>query len=236
MQNITLPEKIVIVLIIFLVLILGGGAYMLFSSPSKPAVQSELSPQALIDSVSKIAELPPEQPTIATVTDKEKLASFSFFSQAQIGDRVLIFNEAKKAYLYRPSTDKIVEVGPILIAEETETESVTVAPVISPEAEASVAASQSEPATITLLNGTRGKGVALAAEKELNNSELNIEVKAKGNSKRNYTQTEIAVTNELSLSTAEQIAKILNAEIIAFPEGEVTPKTDIVVFLGTDRL
>lgn len=234
MQNITLPEKIVIISIIFLVLIIGGGAYMLLTQPNSPSSQLELSPQALIDSVSKIAELPPEQPTIATVTDKERLASFSFFSQAQIGDRVLIFNEAKKAYLYRPSTNKIVEVGPILIAEETEPEAVVEIPVTPPEA--SVAASQIEPATITLLNGTRGKGVALAAEKELNNNELNIEVKVKGNSKKNYTQTKIAVTNKLSTSEAEHIAKLLNAEIVELPVGEVAPKTDIVVFLGTDRL
>lgn len=241
MQNITLPEKIVITIAILFFIILSVAGYFLYNHLKPVQAQDELTPQALIESVSKIAELPNEQPTIATVTDKEKLVHFSFFSQAQLGDKVLIFNEAKKAYLYRPATDKIVEVGPIIISEAEESatpvatnEIVNTSEIVS---EATVAAVQIEPATITLLNGTKGKGVAAKAQKDLEGDEsLNIEVKTKGNSKKDYEKTQLYYVNADFEQTAKQIAQLLNAEIIDLPAGEATPKTDIVVFLGTDRL
>lgn len=241
MQNITLPEKIIISITILVIIILSIAGYFLYNHLQPAQAQNELTPQALIESVSRIAELPNEQPTIATVTDKEKLLHFSFFSQAQLGDKVLIFNEAKKAYLYRPATNKIVEVGPIMISEAEEStppvvenEIVETAEVVS---EATVAAVQIEPATVTLLNGTKGKGVAAKAEKDLKVDELlSIEIKTKGNSKNDYEKTQIYYVNKDYQNTAQQIAQLLNAEIVELPKGELAPKTDIVVFLGTDRL
>lgn len=242
MQNITLPEKIVITISILIIIIFSAAGFFLYNHLQPAQAQNELSTQAVIESVSKIAELPQEQPTIATVTDKEKLMHFSFFSQAQLGDKVLIFNDAKKAYLYRPATNKIVEVGPIMISEVeespvpvlAESEIIETAEIVT---EASVAAVQTEPATISLLNGTKGKGVAAKAEKELEGDKLlNIEVKTKGNSKNDYEKTQIYYVNKDYQNTAQQIAQLLNAEIVELPKGELTPKTDIVVFLGTDRL
>lgn len=62
--------------------------------------------------VGRLIELPSdEQPTIVTVSDKDKLAGQLFFLNAQDGDKVLIFPKAGKAILYRPSEDKIIEVG-----------------------------------------------------------------------------------------------------------------------------
>lgn len=70
----------------------------------------------LIRRVAALVSLPDgETPTIATVTDVEKLKSQTFFAKAENGDKVLIFSKARKAYLYRPTTNKIVEIGPINI-------------------------------------------------------------------------------------------------------------------------
>ena len=54
-----------------------------------------------------------EEPTIATVSDPAALKNQSFFSSSAKGDKVLIFTQAGKAVLYRPSINKIVEVAPI---------------------------------------------------------------------------------------------------------------------------
>jgi hypothetical protein len=54
-----------------------------------------------------------EQPTIATVTDPSKLSGQSFFAHAKVGDRVLLYAAAKKAILYDPNINKIIEVAPI---------------------------------------------------------------------------------------------------------------------------
>ena len=68
----------------------------------------------LLEAVGKLIVLPTdEQPTIATVTDLEKLKDQVFFARASIGDKVLIYTKAKKAILYNPASNKIVEVAPL---------------------------------------------------------------------------------------------------------------------------
>lgn len=65
----------------------------------------------IIKSVGMLMDLPDEEPTVATVSDVEKLKDQDFFSRAQNGDKVIIFPKAQKAILYRPATDKIIEVA-----------------------------------------------------------------------------------------------------------------------------
>lgn len=75
---------------------------------------------ALKGFVSQLIEVPAnETPTMATVNDKTKLNNQEFFKNTENGDKVLIFEQAKKAYLYRPSTNKIIEVT--LISPESNT-------------------------------------------------------------------------------------------------------------------
>ena len=54
-----------------------------------------------------------EQPTMATVSDVSKVQGQAFFAHAANGDKVLVYAQAKKAILYRPSIDKIVEIAPL---------------------------------------------------------------------------------------------------------------------------
>lgn len=54
-----------------------------------------------------------EQPTLATVSDATKVKGQPFFRNASNGDKVLVFTQARKAYLYRPSTDLVIEVAPL---------------------------------------------------------------------------------------------------------------------------
>ena len=57
--------------------------------------------------------LPPnEQPVLATITDTTKVSS-PFLKRGSNGDKVLIFAQARRVILYRPSLDRIVDVGPI---------------------------------------------------------------------------------------------------------------------------
>ena len=80
----------------------------------KRAVQQET--QKLLANVSELIVLPEgETPTIATVTDPERLKDQPFFAKAQAGDKVLIYTNARKAILYSSTQNKIVEVAPINI-------------------------------------------------------------------------------------------------------------------------
>ncbi len=85
----------------------------------KPGETSGLvsnSVEDIIKKVSKLIVLPQdEKPTVATVSDLEKLQGQQFFSQAKIGDKVLIYANARKAILYDPLADKVINVAPLNI-------------------------------------------------------------------------------------------------------------------------
>lgn len=86
-----------------------------------PKVAAEQQVSDLVSQVGALVELPSsEVPTIATVTDKSKLNSQAFFKNAQNGDKVLIFTQAKRAVLYRPSTNKVIEVAPLNIGNDAQ--------------------------------------------------------------------------------------------------------------------
>lgn len=99
------------------VLSLVGNAYLFVqyrSLSADPQKQAQQETRDLVRAVSQLMILPEgEDPTIATVADTEKLKDQPFFSRAEIGDKVLLFTTAKKAILYRPAANKIIEVAPI---------------------------------------------------------------------------------------------------------------------------
>ncbi len=93
-----------------------------------PQLMAKQETQDLIDKVGQLIVLPTgEEPTIATVTDLNALQDQPFFANAQVGDKVLIYTQAKRAVLYRPSTNRVIEVAPLnLGADATAGSSTTV--------------------------------------------------------------------------------------------------------------
>jgi len=103
-----------------LLLIFAGVAvyfYLQFSEIKKnPQKVALAETEALVNRVSKLIVLPEgETPTVATVTDPERLKDQPFFAKAKKGDKVLIYTDAKKAILYDPVANKIMEVAPVNI-------------------------------------------------------------------------------------------------------------------------
>lgn len=73
------------------------------------------------EKVSKLTSLPVnEKPKINTILDINQLKDDDFFSKAQNGDKVLIFEESKLAIIYRPSDDKIINSGPLVVSTDAE--------------------------------------------------------------------------------------------------------------------
>jgi hypothetical protein len=109
----------IIIIVAILVMLAGFGAFMTYkylqlaNNPQKILQQEQTS---LVGKVGKLITLPgDEQPSIATVSDKEKLKDQAFFKSAQNGDTLLIYTTAKKAILYREKENRIIEVAPIAI-------------------------------------------------------------------------------------------------------------------------
>ena len=80
---------------VVLILIVGLGAVYVFTYFQKDAVQSSVSTDKqvaeILEKLGKLVVLPTnETPTIATVTDVDKLSGQPFFRNAQNGDKVVI--------------------------------------------------------------------------------------------------------------------------------------------------
>lgn len=107
-------------ILIVVIVLLGMNSIWLYTENSKlkanPRIAIQEANNKLISKISELILLPKDEtPTIATVTDPEKLKDQPFFAQAKTGDNVLIYTKAKKAVLYNPSEHKIVEVAPLNI-------------------------------------------------------------------------------------------------------------------------
>ncbi len=94
-------------------------AYYFDSRDPNVIAQKEIG--SITKKIGKFMELPEgEEPTLATVSDREKIKDQLFFAKAENGDKVLVYPIAKKAILYRPSTGKIIEVANLTSGNRTE--------------------------------------------------------------------------------------------------------------------
>lgn len=85
----------------------------------KTAGQTEI--QIITAEVSKSVDLPgTETPTLATVSDVSKLKNQVFFKNAENGDKVLIYTQAGKALLYRPSSKKVIEYSNVSLSNNSQ--------------------------------------------------------------------------------------------------------------------
>lgn len=111
----------VVMFLLIVALGAGGGIYAAQQKPevfglSKGAATVQAEVDALVEQVGKLISLPTdEKPTVATVTDASKVKDQPFFANAKNDDRVLIYQKAAKAILYRPSENRIIEVGAVNI-------------------------------------------------------------------------------------------------------------------------
>jgi hypothetical protein len=114
------------ILLIILALAIGVGATALivkqkpeFLGLTKGSAQIQDDVDALVAEVGTIYALPTDEvPTIATITDVEKLGDQPFFRNAKNGDKVLVYTNASKAILYRPQEKRIIEVGAVSINKQ----------------------------------------------------------------------------------------------------------------------
>lgn len=215
--------------------------YLYRKEAQKSKAPKDDSVQILKD-VGKLMDLPlDETPTIATVQDKTKLENQPLLKKAENGDRIIIYTNAKKAILYRPSTKKIIDVVPINTVSPAPTESLT--PVQNTPAAASPSALLSPTAAkqvdAIILNGTEKVGLTNKVETQLLASFPEVKVIDKDNAKkRDYDKTLVVVINPAVKTQAENIAKSLGAELQSLPqdEGAAGSSADIVIIAGKDRI
>lgn len=120
-QNARVPRRILSILIFLLILGLAGtSGYFYYQytrlskSPIIDQVQAEEESAKLIREVGKLMLLPKDEtPTVATVTDLDKLKDQPFFKDAKNGNKVLIYPNIKQVIIYDPEAKLIINVGSI---------------------------------------------------------------------------------------------------------------------------
>lgn len=117
------PAIILAILLLVVLGVLGFVAYQyqgLRSEVAKNGNQAQdKETKDLISEVGKLIDLPSGIPTVATVKDINKLKTQPFFAKAKNGDKILIYASEKKAILYRPSENKIINVAPVNLGTTT---------------------------------------------------------------------------------------------------------------------
>lgn len=112
-------KKVSIIFFVGLAIFGAYGSWHFYSKyqeiKENPNLEVQEETELLVLALSKLMELPQgETPTIAVISDKAKLADRPFFKLAENGDRLFAYNKALIAILYRPKTNKIINVAPIL--------------------------------------------------------------------------------------------------------------------------
>lgn len=114
---------------VFIVLLLSFSVFMFIQyRQATDKLQTATTPAAnrqrvddVVSRVGKLIILPTnEEPTIITVKDAVKLRSEKFYANAKNGDITLVYSNDKKAILYRPSDNIIVNVSNVTIAPATQ--------------------------------------------------------------------------------------------------------------------
>ena len=233
--------------IIILLIILSPGLYfyikyqkvvkMLNSQKSQKAVPAETELVMLLKKVNKLIILPEnEVPTIATVTDKSKVNNQIFFAKSENGDKALIYTQAKKAFLYRPATDKIIEVMPINIESSTSAKTLVLPISIStspPTSKTKPSETEKPNPKIAVYNGTKTTGLAKQSEEEINKEISEAEVIVTDNAKGNYKETQIIDITGGNIEIVKKLNSMFSGKVIkSLPDGESDGGADIVILLG----
>jgi hypothetical protein len=116
---VTLKIKLIAAAVL-LILLVGVVVFVMRMTKDDPQEAARKEAEEVVAAVSKLMVLPAdEEPIIATVADPAQLMDQPFFKNASKGDKVLIYNNAKKAILYSPEQNLVVDVAPLSVGTPT---------------------------------------------------------------------------------------------------------------------
>lgn len=121
MQSPVPGKKVLPILIVFIIVVSVFAVFFYNEAETlkqNPNALNEKKIALLVKKVEKIIALPEgELPTVATVADTMSLAGNPFFAKAKVGDQIIMYTSARKAFLYDPRANIIVEVASINIGK-----------------------------------------------------------------------------------------------------------------------
>ena len=222
-RNIDKRYKILgIMVVLVLTGAIGFAVFKYISSDQYKQKVSEAQKNGIVARVSKIMVLPEgEDPTVAIVDDVTKLKNQPFFTRAINGDEVIIYPLSKKAILFRPKDNKIVDFA---IINLTSTPNLAATPTVV------------ESLKVSIMNGSATADLGNVVGDELIKQMPELNIVARGNAKqKNYKNSVVVSISGNATTKAEMIARILGTKVGTMPSGEQSPTgVDIVVIVGKD--
>ncbi len=198
-QRFTRKKMAVIAVAVILSIITFAVGWQLFSKSNPQETR-------LVTRIRSMAEVPQDEiPTVQTITDKNK-ATQAFLQQSEDGDKLVLFVQSKIAVLYRPSTDRIVALGPIELSAPT----------------------------VFLRNGTNQDDVAALVDK-LAKAPEEYRLLSRDKSAKDYTQTLVVDLSGVRPRDAQQLAATVGGIVAKMPEGESRPEGELLIIIGYDQ-
>lgn len=202
-----------------------------------------------VDKLSALVLLPDDEPTFDTVSQGNKARFQALFPAAQIGDTVLVYSKTNKAYLYRPSINKLVDIEPIgtqqlAIAPTQPSAKTTPATTVTPTPKSGkttptpkvTVTPTSAPITVAIYNGTKTSGLAATSGKTLKAKMPAVSIITETNAANNYTTTKVVDLSGKHKAEASQIATLFSGSVVTTqPVGEAKTTADIGVYLGPQQ-
>jgi hypothetical protein len=177
---------------------------------------NQKSPNQVESLVGKHIVLPTgETPTLATITGHDKLDHSSIlYTKGKDGDRVLIYVQAGFVYIYRPSIDRIVAVGPVSVDQGI------------PE---------SKNTSITIVDSTSRPTIAQQVKDKIQTaypfSKVSI---GSSTNKPNFPYTLIIDNTDNKDNLVNDLSSLLNAKRGVVPLSEDKLSGDMEIIIGTD--
>ncbi len=221
-------KKHLIVSLVGLVLLsLAAAGYFAYRAQSlKPLSETE-EIDRLVREISAKTDLPQgETPTLATVTNRDRLDGQVFFREAQNGDKILIYPRSGEAILYRPSTRKILGMTEIDIEKWSSEKAAS----SEPEA---VSADAPVQLAVALYNGTSDPTALDGVDKAITEKFPTLTVGSRQvAARRDHTGITVVDLTGKNADIVAFLAEALGGTVSRTLEGETNVGDDILVIVG----
>lgn len=187
------------------VLLIGSGGYLLWQYRTQSPAEILAADKQLIAEVNKRVVVPSgETPAISTIVDERKVDQ-EFLRGTKKGDKVLLYFQAGRAIVYRPSTGQVINTGPL----------------------------DAPSPRVFVRSGTANPDISriIAA---INASQQFALDSRDSSPKLSYPRTVVVDLAGNRPDVAKKLADVLKATVAPLPPGESRPDADLLVLVGSD--
>ncbi len=189
-------------LLTIVVLVVAATGWALWRHQRQPN-----SVASLVREVGRVTVLPAQEtPVVSTVVDKQHVTQ-AFLASAKNGDKVLLYYQAQKAIVYRPSTHQVITIGPITQG----------------------------PARVFIRSGGTTSDAVQRIQATVASDASDFTAISRDDSPNPHYQSTVVVDlTGVRPDVANKLAVLLHAKVASLPAGESRPDGDMLVIAGKD--